>query len=104
MYAIIDFGGKQYKVEEGQVLYTETVKGIEAGSEYVFDKVVFLKSEDGVKMGKPFVEGASVKAEVVEHGRDNKILVVKFRGRKMYRRRMGHRQNYTALKITKIVG
>ncbi len=102
MYAIVDFGGRQYKMEEGQTIYTEKVNGVEVGGEYSFDKVLFVKTEEGLKIGQPFVEGAKVVYEVVEHGRDEKILVVKFKGRKNYRRRQGHRQHYTAVKIKKI--
>ena len=102
MYAILEFGGKQYKVEEGQTLYTEKVNGVEPGSSFVFDKVLFVKKDDSVKVGSPYVQGAKINAEVIEHGKDEKMLVVKFRRRKMYRRVNGHRQQFTALKITKI--
>ncbi|MDO7975662.1 50S ribosomal protein L21 [Oceanotoga sp. DSM 15011] len=102
MYAIIDFGGKQYKVEEGQTLITEKVNGVEAGSEFVFDKVIFFKNDAETKVGKPFIEGGKVTAEVVEHGKDRKIKILKFKGRKNFRKRKGHRQLYTELKIKTI--
>ncbi|AEX86054.1 50S ribosomal protein L21 [Marinitoga sp. 1135] len=101
MYAIIEVGGKQYKVEEGMELYTEKLVGYEPGAEVVLDKVLFVKG-DSAKIGKPYVENAKVVAEVVKHGKDKKVLVVKFQGRKNYRRKKGHRQHYTALKIKKI--
>ena len=102
MFAIIEVGGKQYKVEEGQVLYTERLKGYEEGDEVVFDKVLYVRTQEDAIIGKPFVENAKVHAEVVENGRDRKILVIKFKGRKGYRRKRGHRQHYTAVKIKKI--
>ncbi|HPE68477.1 MAG TPA: 50S ribosomal protein L21 [Thermotogota bacterium] len=101
MYAIIETSGRQYRVEEGNVLYTEK-QNADAGDVLVFDKVVFVRSDDGVFVGKPFVEGASVKATVVEHVREKKVRVVKFGSRKMYRRTKGHRQWQTALKIEQI--
>lgn len=102
MYAIIDFGGRQYKVEEGQSLLTERINGVELGTDYEFDKVILVKNDSDVKVGKPYVEGAKVIAEVVEHGKDRKIKIIKFKGRKQYRRTTGHRQQYTEVKIKKI--
>ncbi|HOB16148.1 MAG TPA: 50S ribosomal protein L21 [Defluviitoga sp.] len=104
MYAIIDFAGKQYKVEKDQVIYTEKVKNVEPGSDLILDKVILLKQDDEVKTGTPYVEGAKVIAEVLEHGKDRKIHVIKFKRRKNYRRKMGHRQQYTALKVKDIQG
>lgn len=104
MYAIVDFAGKQYKVEKDQVIYTEKVKNVEPGSDFILDKVIMLKKDDEVKTGAPYVEGAKVITEVVEHGKDRKIHIIKFKGRKNYRRKMGHRQQYTALKVKDIQG
>jgi len=104
VYAIIDFAGKQYKVEKDQVIYTEKVKNVEPGSDLILDKVILLKQDDEVKTGTPYVEGAKVIAEVLEHGKDRKIHVIKFKRRKNYRRKMGHRQQYTALKVKDIQG
>ncbi|HOO75261.1 MAG: 50S ribosomal protein L21 [Thermotogae bacterium] len=104
MYAIIEFGGKQYRVEEGQTLYTEKINGVDEGAGYVFDRVIFVKDENGSKIGKPYVEGAKVSAEVVEHGKDEKLHIIKFEGRKQYRRKIGHRQHFTVVKIGKIEG
>ncbi len=102
MYAIIDFGGRQYKVEEGQSLLTEKINGIEPGTDYEFDKVILVKNDSEAKVGKPYVEGAKVIAEIVEHGKDRKLKIIKFKGRKQYRRIKGHRQQYTEVKIKKI--
>jgi large subunit ribosomal protein L21 len=102
MYAIIETGGKQLKVEEGQTLYIEKLDA-EAGETVTFDKVLFVGGDD-VKVGSPLVEGASVTAKVVEHGRDKKIVVYKFKKRKNYRRKQGHRQPFTKVTVEKING
>ena len=100
MYAIIETGGKQLKVEEGQTLIVEKLNA-EAGETVTFDKVLFVSGDD-VKVGTPYVEGASVTAKVVEHGRGKKIVVFKFKRRKNYRRKQGHRQPYTKVTVEKI--
>ncbi|WP_077614600.1 50S ribosomal protein L21 [Caenibacillus caldisaponilyticus] len=100
MYAIIETGGKQLKVEEGQTLIVEKLNA-EAGETVTFDKVLFVSGDD-VKVGTPYVEGASVTAKVVEHGRGEKIVVFKFKRRKNYRRKQGHRQPYTKVTVEKI--
>ncbi|WKB36844.1 50S ribosomal protein L21 [Terrilactibacillus sp. S3-3] len=100
MYAIIETGGKQLKVEEGQAVYVEKLPA-EAGETVTFDKVLFIGGED-VKVGTPTVEGASVTAKVVEQGREKKIVVFKFKKRKNYRRKQGHRQPYTKVTIETI--
>lgn len=102
MYAIIETGGKQLKVEEGQTLYIEKLNA-EAGETVTFDKVLFVGGDD-VKVGSPLVEGASVTAKVVEHGRGKKIVVYKFKKRKNYRRKQGHRQPFTKVTVDKING
>ena len=102
MYAIIETGGKQLKVEEGQTLYIEKLNA-EAGETVTFDKVLFIGGDD-VKVGEPLVEGASVTAKVVEHGRGKKIVVYKFKRRKNYRRKQGHRQPFTKVTVEKING
>lgn len=104
VYAIVDFNGKQYKVEKEQVIYTEKVKDVEPGNEVVLDKVVYINNDQERKSGKPYVEGARVISEVLEHGKDRKIQIIKFQGRKNYKRKKGHRQQYTALKIKEIEG
>ncbi|KKK35392.1 50S ribosomal protein L21 [Salinicoccus sediminis] len=100
MFAIIETGGKQLKVEEGQTIYVEKLNA-EAGDSFTFDRVLFVGG-DSVKVGVPTVEGATVSAKVEKHGRGRKINVVKFKRRKNYSRKQGHRQPYTKLTIGKI--
>jgi len=100
MYAIIETGGKQFRVEEGSKLRVATLAA-EAGSEVLLDKVLMFGGGN-FSVGAPYVENAKVKAEVVEHGRGDKILVFKKRRRKDSRTLQGHRQNYTTIKITSI--
>ncbi|UFT97914.1 50S ribosomal protein L21 [Radiobacillus kanasensis] len=100
MYAIIETGGKQVKVEEGQAIYVEKLDG-EAGSSVTFDKVLFVGGDDA-KVGAPYVEGASVTAKVEKQGRAKKVTVIKFKAKKNYRRKQGHRQPYTKVTIEKI--
>ena len=100
MFAIIETGGKQVKVEEGQTIYVEKIDAEEGGT-FTFDKVLFVGG-DSVKVGVPTVEGASVSAKVEKHGRGKKVTVVKFKRRKNYSRKQGHRQPYTKLTIEKI--
>ncbi len=100
MYAIIETGGKQYRVEEGSKLRVESIAA-EVGGEVVLDKVLMLGGGT-LNIGAPYVANATVKAEVVEHGRGDKILVFKKWRRNDSRRMQGHRQNYTTLKITAI--
>lgn len=101
MHAIIETGGKQYKVTEGDVLYIEKLDA-EAGSSITFDKVLAVLKEDGATFGAPVVEGASVTANVVKNGKGKKVLVFKYKPKKNYRRRQGHRQPYTKVEITKV--
>ena len=102
MYAIIDDGGKQYKVEEGQVIEIEYRDGAEAGNELTFDNVLAVSNDGGFKLGQPNVGGASVSATVVEQTQGEKVYIQKFRRRKNSKRRTGHRQKYTMIKIGKI--
>ena len=103
MYAVIQTGGKQYRVEPGKTVVVETLVG-EKGTPVVFDQVLLVSSGDGgsVTIGKPTVAGAKVTGEIVQQGRGEKLVVFKFRLRKNYVRRNGHRQNYTAVKIAAI--
>ena len=103
MYAVIQTGGKQYRVEPGKTITVEKLAG-EAGAQIVFDQVLLVSSGDGgsVTVGKPLVAGAKVTAEIVEQTRGDKLVVFKFRRRKNYVRRNGHRQDYTAVKIAAI--
>ncbi|WP_096198879.1 50S ribosomal protein L21 [Bacillus sp. FJAT-45350] len=100
MYAIIETGGKQIKVQEGQEIYIEKLFA-DAGEEVSFDKVLMVGGND-VKVGAPYVEGATVTAKVEKHGRDKKIIVWKMKAKKNYRRKQGHRQPYTKVVIEKI--
>jgi len=100
MYAIIETGGKQIKVEAGQEIYVEKL-GVEADEVVTFDKVLFVGREN-VKVGAPFVEGATVTAKAVKEGRAKKIVVFKMKAKKNYRRKQGHRQPYTKLVVETI--
>ncbi|OGX78141.1 50S ribosomal protein L21 [Exiguobacterium sp. SH3S2] len=100
MYAIIKTGGKQIKVEAGQEIYIEKLDADVEGT-VEFGEVLFVGGDD-VKVGAPFVEGAKVVATVVKHGRAKKITVFKMKAKKNYRRKQGHRQPYTKVRIEKI--
>ncbi|MCA5586622.1 50S ribosomal protein L21 [Finegoldia magna] len=100
MFAIIKTGGKQYKVSEGDVIKVEKIEA-EAGDKIEFDQVLMVAGDD-VKVGSPVVEGAKVKAEVLDQKKDKKIVIFKFKAKKNYRKKKGHRQPYTLVKIEKI--
>jgi large subunit ribosomal protein L21 len=102
MYAVIHTGGKQYKVAPGEHLRIEKIEG-DKGAKVSFDKVLLIGG-DSVKIGRPYVEGAKVNAEIVVQDRAKKIIVFKLRRRKNYRRKYGHRQPFTEIKITGIEG
>ena len=102
MYAVIKTGGKQYRVASGEVLNVETLTA-DIGSTVSFDEVLMVGEGESVKIGTPTVAGGSVKAEVVAHGRGEKIRIIKHRRRKHYHKEQGHRQNFTQVKITEIV-
>lgn len=101
MYAVIETGGKQYKVQEGDVLYIEKLNA-EAESEVIFDKVVALGADDGIKVGAPYVDGAKVAAKVLKNGKAKKITVMTYKPKKNEKRKMGHRQPYTKVEIASI--
>ncbi|MEK6790033.1 50S ribosomal protein L21 [Perlucidibaca aquatica] len=101
MYAVIKSGGKQHRVVEGERLKVELL-AVEPGQVITFDDVLMVVNGDNIQVGTPIVAGAKVTAEVLDHGRHDKIRIVKFRRRKHYRRQAGHRQYYTELKITSI--
>jgi large subunit ribosomal protein L21 len=100
--AVIRTGGKQYRVAEGETLVVERLEG-DPGTKVEFGEVLML-SGDTVKVGKPIVAGAKVSGEIVEQGRGEKLTIFKFKRRKKYRRKMGHRQELTSVKITGISG
>ena len=101
MYAIIATGGKQYRVSEGDTIYVEKLD-LEPDSEVTFP--VLMLGGDTVTMGTPEVKGASVKGKVVRHGKGQKIVVFKYKAKKNYRRKQGHRQPFTQVEITAING
>ena len=105
MYAVIQTGGKQYRAEPGQTLWVEKLPGSQ-GDKVTFDQVLLVAPGEGkdVQIGKPTVSGATVTGEIVEQGLGDKLVVFKFRRRKNYVRRNGHRQELTAVKIDSIVG
>ncbi|SHG19516.1 large subunit ribosomal protein L21 [Microbulbifer donghaiensis] len=101
MYAVIESGGKQHRVEEGEVLRLEKLE-VATGESIDFDKVLMVVDGDKINIGAPVVDGAKVTAEVVSHGRGEKVKIIKFRRRKHSLKRQGHRQWYTEVKITGI--
>ncbi len=103
MYAVIVTGGKQYRVSEGETLRVELLTA-DADSEISFDDVLMVGEGEQVKIGAPFVSGASVTATVKAHGKGDKVMIQKFKRRQGYRRLKGHRQPYTELQITSIKG
>ncbi|WP_166259065.1 50S ribosomal protein L21 [Marinobacter salicampi] len=103
MYAVIVSGGKQHRVVEGETLKLEKIE-TETGATVEFDRVLLIADGDNVQVGAPIVEGAKVTAEVVSHGRADKIQIIKFRRRKHSMKRQGHRQWFTEVKITGIKG
>ena len=103
MYAVIKTGGKQYKVQEGDIIRVEKLD-VEEGSTVQFDEVLALSDDNGLKVGTPVVNGAVVEANVLGQGKGKKIIVFKYKPKKNYRKKQGHRQPYTQLQITKING
>ena len=101
MYAVFESGGKQHRVIEGESLKLELLE-VEPGAAVDFEKVLMVADGEDIKIGAPFVDGGKVSAEVLSHGRHDKIKIVKFRRRKHHRKQMGHRQAYTELSITDI--
>lgn len=103
MYAIIETGGKQYRVQNGDQIVVEKL-GAEAGDTVVFDKVLAVGEGAGVKVGTPYVEGTAVEGKVVENGKGKKVIIFKYKAKKDYRKKQGHRQPYTLVEITAIGG
>ena len=101
MFAVIETGGKQYKVNEGDVIFVEKLDVAE-GDKVTFDKVLAVADDNGIKTGKPVVEGATVTAGVVKNGKAKKIYVMTYKSKKNEKRKMGHRQPYTKVQIEKI--
>lgn len=103
MYAVIETGGKQYRVSKGDVLNVEKL-GVEDGKAVEFDKVLVLNDDKETKFGTPYIEGAKVLAKVKESGKGSKIIVFKYKNKKDYRRKQGHRQPFTTVEITALKG
>ncbi len=101
MYAIIETGGKQYKVQEGDTIFVEKL-GVEEGESYTFDNVMALGNGESINFGTPYVQGATVNASVVENGKAKKVIIYKFKSKKGFHKKKGHRQPFTKLKIEKI--
>jgi large subunit ribosomal protein L21 len=101
MYAIVDSGGKQYKVKEGETLRVEKLAG-EVGNKVSFDKILMFSDGENVNIGTPILEDVAVNGHIVEQGKAKKIIVFKYKRRKRYRRKNGHRQQFTAVKIDSI--
>ena len=103
MYAVIKSGGKQYRVKEGQTLKLEKLE-VATGETINFDEVLLTSDGENIQVGAHLVAGAKVTAEVIDHGRGDKVTIIKFRRRKHHMKRQGHRQWYTEVKITGISG
>lgn len=103
MFAIIETGGKQYKVTEGEVIFVEKLE-VEEGTTYTFDKVLAISDDNGFKTGAPYLDGASVTANVVKNGKAKKITVMRYKSKKNEKKKLGHRQPYTKVQIGKISG
>ena len=103
MFAIIQTGGKQYKVNEGDIIFVEKL-GVEEGEDVKFETVLAISNENGFVTGAPYVSGASVTAKVVRNGKGKKIYVMKYKAKKNEKKKIGHRQPYTKVQITKIEG
>ena len=102
MYAIIRTGDKQFRVQPGSTIRVPALAA-EVGETVTFDEVLLASADGNVRIGAPVIEGAAVTGEVVAHGKGEKIIVFRYRNKKRYRRRTGHRQRYTQIKISEIV-
>lgn len=102
MYAIVEISGKQYKVSEGDIVFVDRLESLELGSSVEFDKVLLISDDKKVTVGEEFVKGAKVKATIVSHGKDKKVLVYKYKAKKNERKMKGHRQAYTKIQVEKI--
>ena len=101
MFAVVETGGKQYKVNEGDVIFVEKLS-VEEGEKVVFDKILAVGTDDGLRVGKPYVAGAAVTASVVKNGKGKKIYVMTYTPKKNEKRKIGHRQPYTKVQIESI--
>ncbi|HMM69030.1 50S ribosomal protein L21 [Gudongella oleilytica] len=103
MYAIIETGGKQYKVQEGDIVYVEKLNADE-GQAVSFDRVLLVSGDAGLVPGKPYVDGAKVEGTVLGQGKAKKIIVYKYKAKKNIRKKQGHRQPFTKVQIDTIIG
>jgi large subunit ribosomal protein L21 len=103
MYAIIRSGGKQFRAEPGKTIRVPSLEA-QPGDQVTFDEVLIGGSDNGLKVGTPTVSGATVTGEVVGHGKEKKIIIFKWKRRKNYRRKMGHRQDFTEVRVNDITG
>ncbi|MCX7988940.1 MAG: 50S ribosomal protein L21 [Thermodesulfovibrio sp.] len=103
MYAVIETGGKQFKVKEGDIIKVDKLN-LEAGKEVVFDKVLFLQSDKGIKIGNPYINGLKVTAEIIGEVKDDKVMVYRPPSKKAVKKLKGHRQWYAKIKIKEIIG
>lgn len=103
MYAVIKTGGKQYRVQEGDILMVEKLEAAD-GSTVLFSEVLALSDDNGLKVGTPVVDGAVVEAQILGQGKGKKIIVYKYKAKKNYRKKQGHRQPYTKVQVMKING
>ncbi len=104
MYAIIETGGKQYRVEKGDIIDVELLNGAEQGKPVEFNHVLFVNSGSDVKVGKPYISASLVRGELQQEVKGPKVVSFKYKKRKGFRRKVGHRQRYCRVKITDIVG
>jgi large subunit ribosomal protein L21 len=103
MYALVEILGKQYKAEKGNILKIDKIKK-DKGEKIEFDSVLLLSDKNEIKVGTPYIKGLKIKAQIEDHGKDKKIRMYKYKKRKNYHRRIGHRAQFTTIRITDIVG
>jgi large subunit ribosomal protein L21 len=101
-FAIVETGGKQYKIAEGDVFSIEKIKDVEPGKTVTFDKVLLLDDDKTTKVGTPYIKGASVEVELLETAKGKKLHIQKFKAKSRYKRRIGHRQQYSKVKVKKV--
>ena len=101
MYAVVATGGKQYKVQEGEILHVEKLEG-DVGAAVSFDSVLMFSDGEKVSLGQPLLDGAVVSGHIVQQGKEKKVIAFKYKRRKRYRRKVGHRQMFTAVQIDSI--
>ncbi len=101
VFAVVETGGKQYKIQEGDILFVEKLE-VNENEEIMLDKVLAYSDHDGIQVGTPLLNGITVKANIVKHGKSKKIYVFRYKAKKNEKKKLGHRQPYTKLQITSI--